>query len=178
LTGFGRYIPVLIVVVILAVFFKMMGGDRNPKEIKSVLIGKPVPVFSLPALTEDKPGISEADLKTGKPTLVNFFASWCVPCRAEHENLMRLAFEEGVPIIGIAYKNEAVKAQAFLDELGNPFAKAALDLNGRVSIDWGVTGVPETFLIDGAGIIRYRHWGPIVGDSLEKRLMPQLEKLQ
>jgi len=178
MTGFARYIPLLIVVAMLLVFLSMMGGDRNPKEIKSVLIGKPVPVFALPGLKAGEEGLSEADLKTSKPVLVNFFASWCVPCRAEHDNLMRLAFEKNIPIIGIAYKNAPEKARAFLDELGNPFARTALDRNGRAGIEWGISGVPETFLIDGEGIIRYRHWGPIVGNSLEKRLMPKLEELQ
>jgi len=109
--------------------------------------------------------------------LVNFFASWCVPCRAEHDNLMKLAGELKIPIIGIAYKDDPKRSLAFLDELGTPFTKTAQDRDGRVGIDWGVTGVPETFLIDGDGIIRYRHWGPIVGDSMEKRLLPQLREL-
>jgi len=176
--GYRRYIPLLIVVAIFALFLKMLGGDRNPKEIKSVLLDKPVPVFSLPALYEGKPSLTEADLKTGKPILVNFFASWCVPCRAEHDNLMRLAHDQGVPIIGIAYKDEPQRSIGFLEELGNPFVATVKDRDGRTAIDWGVTGVPETFLIDGDGILRYRHWGPIVGDSLEKRLLPQLKELQ
>jgi len=176
--GYRRFIPLLIVFAIFAVFFKMMGGDRNPKEIKSVLIDKPAPAFSLPALAEGGAAITEADLKTGKPILVNFFASWCVPCRAEHDNLMKLADELNIPIIGIAYKDDPKRSLAFLDELGTPFTKTAQDRDGRVGIDWGVTGVPETFLIDGDGIIRYRHWGPIVGDSMEKRLLPQLRDLE
>jgi len=178
MTGFARYIPILVVVGLLLVFLKMMGDGRNPKEIKSVLIDKPAPVFVLPALEEGGAGISNADLQTGKPMLVNFFASWCVPCRAEHENLMKLAYEKGIPIIGIAYKNDAAKAREFLDELGNPYAKTGLDRDGRTGIDWGVTGVPETFLIDGEGIVRYRHWGPIAGDTLEQRLVPKMEGLQ
>jgi len=175
---YQRFIPLFIVVLMFGVFFKMMDGTRNPKEIKSVLIGKPAPVFSLPALNEAEKAISEADLKTGKPILVNFFASWCVPCRAEHDNLMRIAFEKGVPIIGIAYKDKQERSQAFLTELGNPFTKTAADKDGRVAIDWGVTGVPETFLLDGDGTVRYRHWGPIVGDGYEARLLPELKELQ
>ena len=176
--GYRRFIPLLIMLAIFAVFLKMMGEDRNPNEIKSVLIDKPAPAFSLPALTEGGAAITEADLKTGKPILVNFFASWCVPCRAEHDNLMRIAFEEGVPIIGIAYKDKPAHSLAFLEELGNPFAQTAKDEDGRAAIDWGVTGVPETFLIDGDGVVRYRHWGPIVGDSFEARLLPKLQELQ
>jgi len=178
MTSFMRFIPLLIVASIFIVFLLMMGGERNPKEIKSVLIGKPAPAFSLPALMEGAAPVTEANLKTGKPILVNFFASWCAPCRAEHENLMFLAHEKGISIIGIAYKDTPAKSQAFLAELGTPFASVAQDLEGRVGIDWGITGVPETFLVDGDGIIRYRHWGPIVGDSLEKRLLPQLEEIQ
>lgn len=178
MSKYHRFIPLLIVLSIFALFFQMMGGDRDPKEIKSVRIDKPVPVFSLPALAKGKAPITDADLRTGKPILVNFFASWCVPCRAEHKSLMRLTQEHNISIIGIAYKNDPKEAQAFLDELGNPFAATAVDLNGRVAIDWGVSGVPETFLIDGDGIVRYRHWGPIVGDSLEKRLLPELRALR
>jgi len=178
MTDLRRFIPLLVVVAIFAVFLSMMGGNRNPKEIKSVLIGKPVPVFSLPALAAGDNPVTEADLKTGKPILVNFFASWCVPCRAEHANLMYLAEEKGLKIVGIAYKDEPERSLAFLENLGTPFVLTAQDREGRVAIDWGVTGVPETFLIDGDGTVRYRHWGPIVGDSLEKRLMPQLRELE
>lgn len=178
MTGFGRFIPLLVVVALVGLFLSMMGGDRNPQEIKSVLVGKPVPDFTLPALDGSGAPLSAADLKTGKPVLVNFFASWCVPCRAEHDNLMRLAHEVGLPVMGIAYKDDPVKSIRFLDELGNPFTKTASDLDGRVAIDWGVSGVPESFLIDGEGVVRYRHWGPIVGDSFKKRLLPKLEEIR
>ncbi len=173
-----RFVPLLVVAALVTLFLAMMLSDRNPNEIDSVLIGRPAPEFSLPSLAEGAAPLTTADLRTGEPVLVNFFASWCVPCRAEHENLMILAGQYRVPVIGIAYKNEADKARGFLTELGNPFSKTGLDLDGRVGIDWGVSGVPETFLIDGDGVIRYRHWGPLVGDSLEARLLPQLEALQ
>jgi len=173
-----RFVPLMVVTALVMLFLGMMLSDRNPNEIDSVLIGRPAPEFSLPSLAEGVAPLTSADLQTGKPVLVNFFASWCVPCRAEHENLMILAGQYRVPVIGIAYKNEADKARGFLTELGNPFSKTGLDLDGRVGIDWGVSGVPETFLIDGDGMIRYRHWGPIVGSSLEERLLPQLEALQ
>jgi len=172
-----RFIPLMVVIALVVLFVSMMGGDRNPQEIKSVLVGKEAPSFSLPALAGGPVPLTEVDLKTGKPLLVNFFASWCLPCRAEHENLMRIAKEVGVPIIGISYKDTPEKSLRFLDELGDPFLKTASDLDGRVAIDWGVTGVPESFLLDGNGIVRYRHWGPIVGDSLEKRLLPKLKEI-
>lgn len=173
-----RFVPLIVVSALSALFLTMMLSNRNPNEIDSVLVGRPAPVFSLVSLAEGAPALTDADLRTGAPVLVNFFASWCVPCRAEHENLMLLAGRYRVPVIGIAYKNEADKARGFLAELGNPFSKTGLDLDGRIGIDWGVSGVPETFLLDGNGVIRYRHWGPIVGDSLEKRLLPQLEALR
>lgn len=173
-----RFLPLAIVGVLVLLFLGMMMSDRNPREIDSVLIGRPVPAFSMPSLAEGEPALTNADLKTGEPVLVNFFASWCVPCRAEHENLMVLAGQYRVPVIGIAYKNRADRALGFLAELGNPFVKTGLDLDGRIGIDWGVSGVPETFLIDGDGVIRYRHWGPIVGDGLETRLLPELERVR
>lgn len=173
-----RFIPLIIVTVLVSLFLGMMLSDRNPKELDSVRIGKSAPAFSLAPLAEGRANLTEADLKTGKPVLVNFFASWCLPCRAEHESLMTLAGEHGIQIIGIAYKDEPERSRAFLAELGNPFARTGIDQDGRVAIDWGVSGVPETFLVDGDGIVRYRHWGPIVGESLTSRLLPELERLQ
>ena len=173
-----RFIPLLIVVAIVAVFYQMMDGERNPREIKSVLIGNEAPAFTLPALFEGDEDLTEKVFGSGKPVVVNFFASWCVPCRAEHDNLMRLSSRDDILMIGIAYKDDPAKSRAFLDELGNPFDLTATDLNGRIAIDWGVTGVPETFLVSPEGAVTYRHWGPIVGDTLETRLMPKLEELQ
>ncbi|NVJ70586.1 MAG: DsbE family thiol:disulfide interchange protein [Alphaproteobacteria bacterium] len=174
-----RFVPLLFVLAMFGLFFVMMTTEgRNQKEIKSVLIGKPVPAFSIEGLEEGAPTLTDADLKTGEPVFVNFFASWCVPCRAEHESLMTLARTHGAKVIGIAYKDTPAKALGFLDELGNPFVKTGADSNGRVAIDWGVTGVPETFLVSGNGTIVYRHWGPIVGDGLEAKVLPALEALQ
>lgn len=174
-----RFIPLILVLGLFGLFFMLLTQeDRNPQEIKSVMIGRTVPQFAVPALTDGAPDVTEADLKTGKPKLVNFFASWCVPCRAEHESLMEIGNRYGIDIIGVAYKDDPAKSRAFLDELGNPYARMGVDRDGRLAIDWGVTGVPETFLIGGDGIITYRHWGPIVGDSFEQKLMPALEAVQ
>lgn len=173
-----RFIPLILFFIIIAVFSAMLlDKDRNPKELKSVLIGKPLPSFSLGGLYDHEKPLTNIDLKNDKKFLVNFFASWCVPCRAEHANLMELADEYGVTIIGIAYKDKPEASKEFLNSLGNPYAHTLVDLSGRAGIDFGVTGVPETFLVDKNGIIRYRHWGPIVGDSLDKRLLPKIAEV-
>lgn len=171
-----RFIPLIVVLGLVAVFFHMMTlEDRNPNEIKSVMIGKHVPEFQLPGLRQGEGELTNAYFTRDEPVLVNFFASWCVPCRAEHDNLMALAREYGVAIVGVAYKDRHTDALEFLDELGDPFARTVLDRNGRLAIDFGVTGVPETFVVDAKGIITYRHWGPVLGDGLEKAILPALE---
>ena len=165
-------IPVLVFVAVgvgLAV-----GLTRDPGTLPSALLDQPVPQFELPGLDGD--GLSSEDLQ-GRVALVNVFASWCVPCRVEHPVLMRLA-EEGVPIFGINYKDPPDKAQAWLAELGNPFEKIGADRNGRVGIEWGVYGVPETFVIDAEGRIRHRHVGPLQARDLERTLRPVLAELQ
>ena len=117
-------------------------------------------------------------LPEGQVVVVNFFASWCVPCRAEHASLMRLQREiDGALIIGVAYKDTSENALRFLSELGDPFDVRASDLNGRAGIDWGVTGVPETYIVSKDGTVTYRHFGPIVGDNLEMKIYPQLARL-
>ena len=144
----------------------------------SQLIGKRVPPFeALPPLADGAAGFGSAELTgTGKPILVNFFASWCVPCVVEAPTLMALA-EEHVPIWGIAYKDKAQAARAFLDRHGDPYARLAMDEPGRVAIDWGVYGVPETYLIDSSGVVRWRQAGPITPDVLETQLRPLLRSV-
>jgi cytochrome c biogenesis protein CcmG/thiol:disulfide interchange protein DsbE len=151
-----------------------VGLTRDPGTLPSALLDQPVPEFQLPGL-EGGDGLSSDDLK-GRVSLVNVFASWCVPCRVEHPVLMRLA-EEGVPIFGINYKDPADQAQAWLAELGDPFEKIGADRNGRVGIEWGVYGVPETFVVDAEGRIRHRHVGPIQARDLERALLPILAEL-
>jgi cytochrome c biogenesis protein CcmG/thiol:disulfide interchange protein DsbE len=151
-----------------------VGLTRDPGTLPSALLDQPVPTFELPAL-EGGEGFSSRDLK-GRVSLVNVFASWCVPCRVEHPVLMRLA-EEGVPIFGINYKDPPDQAQAWLAELGDPFEKIGADRNGRVGIEWGVYGVPETFVVDAEGRIRHRHVGPIQARDLERTLLPILAEL-
>jgi cytochrome c biogenesis protein CcmG/thiol:disulfide interchange protein DsbE len=171
-----RLLYLIPVVVFVAVGIGLaVGLTRDPGTLPSALLDRPVPEFELPGLNGGE-GLSSQDLQ-GRVALVNVFASWCVPCRVEHPVLMRLA-EEGVPIFGINYKDPADKAQAWLAELGDPFEKIGVDRNGRVGIEWGVYGVPETFVIDAQGRIRHRHVGPIQARDLKRTLLPILAELQ
>jgi cytochrome c biogenesis protein CcmG/thiol:disulfide interchange protein DsbE len=170
-----RFIPLIIVIGLAALFAYMLRDGRDPSEIKNVHVGEKAPQFSLTNIGNGN--INETLLNKGQPMLVNFFASWCVPCRAEHDSLMALANNHNVKILGIAYKDKAQDSLAFLEELGNPYSQFGADLDGSVGFEWGVTGVPETFLVDGNGNIRYHHYGPIVGDHLETKILPELRKL-
>lgn len=173
----------LIFILPLAVFvivgiFLAMGLTRDPHTLPSALIGKPAPDFKLPPLQgRDAQGFSRADLAGSGPVLVNVFASWCVPCRIEHPVLGRLA-EQGVTIHGINYKDRPEAATAWLQELGDPFKLVGADRDGRVGIEWGVYGVPETFVIDRQGRIAYRHVGPLQPRDVERTILPLLEKLK
>lgn len=157
-------------VVLLAI-----GLTRNPREVPSPLIGKPVPVFSLPPVLGRPLGLSDKDLK-GQVSVVNVFASWCIPCRQEHPLIQRLARE--VPVHGLNYKDRPEDAARWLDELGDPYTRTGADLDGRVAIDWGVYGVPETFLIDREGRIAYKQIGPITPQILEEKILPLLRRLK
>jgi cytochrome c biogenesis protein CcmG/thiol:disulfide interchange protein DsbE len=153
-----------------------VGLTRDPSTLPSALIDKPVPTFQLPPIAgRDGEGFSSADLE-GEVSLVNVFASWCVPCRVEHPLLVALA-EEGVPIYGINYKDPAHKASEWLAELGDPYRAIGADTQGRVAIDWGVYGVPETFVVDGEGRIRHRHVGPLQRRDVEETIRPLLAEL-
>ncbi len=165
----------LAVFLILGGYFAL-GLTRDPSKLPSMLIDKPAPTFSLPGLTEGEPGLSNADL-TGKVRLLNVFASWCAPCRVEHPLLMRLAREEGVTIHAINYKDKPEAAKAFLDQMGNPFTAIGADKDGRVAIDFGVYGVPETYVIDKDGRVRYRHVGPLMPFDLEEKILPMIREL-
>jgi cytochrome c biogenesis protein CcmG/thiol:disulfide interchange protein DsbE len=167
-------LPILVFVVVgigLAV-----GLTRDPSTLPSALIDRPVPTFQLPPIAGRRgQGLTDADL-SGRVSLVNVFASWCVPCRVEHPLLMRLA-EEGVPIYGIDYKDPADDAAAWLTEMGDPYRQIGADTNGRVGIDWGVYGVPETFVVDAAGRIRHRHVGPLRAKDVDETILPLLREL-
>ncbi|HUF87872.1 MAG TPA: DsbE family thiol:disulfide interchange protein [Thermohalobaculum sp.] len=170
-------VPVLGAAAVLAVFLLGLQREDGGRELPSALIGKPMPEFALPPLYAGEPGLSTADMKAPGVKLVNVWASWCVPCRAEHPMIERLA-EMGLTVHGLNYKDGAEGAKKFLAELGNPYARIGADRSGRVGIDWGVYGVPETFVIDGEGRIVYKHIGPIQGSDIDRKILPAVEKAQ
>jgi cytochrome c biogenesis protein CcmG/thiol:disulfide interchange protein DsbE len=147
-----------------------------PSELPSPLVGKTAPDIALPALDAEAQNFTRGELGQGKPVIVNFWASWCAPCRIEHSTLQALAARKGITLYGVDYKDDPKNARSFLSELGNPFSKIDQDREGRVSIDWGVTGVPETFVIDGKGVIRVHYAGPLNDAVLERLILPALGK--
>ena len=169
------YIP-LAAFLGMAVFLGI-GLTKDPREVPSPLIGKPVPQFRLPAVKGRILGLSNTDLK-GEVALVNVFASWCVACREEHPILIELGKTGVVPIHGLNYKDKPDDAKAWLDELGDPYTRTGADISGRVGIEWGVYGVPETFVVDRNGLIAYKQIGPITPKVLEQTLLPLIRKLQ
>lgn len=160
----------------IAIWFAI-GLTRDPARVPSALLDRPAPEFTLPALAgAGVAGLSASDLR-GKVALVNVFASWCVPCRVEHPILMRLGRENGLALYGISYKDKAEDSARFLRELGNPYAAIGHDEIGRVGIEWGVYGVPETFVIDRSGRIRHKHVGPISARDLQETILPLIAGL-
>jgi cytochrome c biogenesis protein CcmG, thiol:disulfide interchange protein DsbE len=156
-------LPVLVFAGLALLLWKGLSGD--PSALPSVLINKPVPVFALPAVEGlGVPGFADADLRKGKVTVVNIWASWCGPCRQEHPILMDLAKRHDIVLVGINNKDDPANAARFLGALGQPFAAVGADTTGRVTIDWGGYGVPETFVVDGQGMIRHKHVGPLTAE--------------
>ncbi|SDB06416.1 DsbE family thiol:disulfide interchange protein [Bauldia litoralis] len=169
-------LPLFVFVALAAVFLIRLETGGNPDAIPSALIGRPAPDFDLPPLEGiARPGLARADLEGGV-TVVNVFASWCGPCRIEHPQLMELAKDDRFQVVGINYKDQPSNARRFLTDLGNPYALIGVDPNGRAGIDWGLYGVPETFIVDAKGIIRYKHIGPIGVDTLSEVILPEIEK--
>jgi cytochrome c biogenesis protein CcmG/thiol:disulfide interchange protein DsbE len=165
----------------LAVFFVLLiflaiGLTLNPRDVPSPLKDKPAPAFTLPQLAAADKGFSPADMK-GKVWLFNVWASWCVSCRQEHPLLVSLAKEGSVPIVGLNYKDKTPDAKSWLAKYGDPYVISAVDLDGRVGIDYGVYGVPETYVIDKAGMIRMKHTGPITPESLKNQILPKIAEL-
>ena len=168
-------IPLAIFIVLVG--FLAIGLKLDPREVPSPLIGKPAPDFKLALLSDPAKQLSPADLR-GKVWLFNVWASWCASCRQEHEVLLDLAKQGSVPIYGMDYKDQPGDAQAVLNRYGNPYVETVVDLDGRAGIDYGVYGVPETYLIDRNGIIRYKHTGPLTREGLDKKILPLVKELQ
>jgi len=160
----------------LAVFLAVSLRTPPPAAMRSALIGKPAPATTLPPLDPGRPGLVPGALAAkDRVTIVNVFASWCIPCREEAPALAQLARARGVRLIGIAYKDKPEAARAFLAQYGNPFETVALDSDGRAGIDWGISGVPESFVIDSHGIVR-GHFGPLTQDGLVLDLLPAIAR--
>lgn len=170
------FLAPLVLFGIVAAYFAV-GLTKDPRQLPSALLDKPVPKFDLPELKDSKPGLADTDLQN-KIVLVNVFASWCVPCRAEHPLLMQMAKDGIVDIYGINWKDRKQDAIAWLDELGDPYGRIGHDYSGRAGIDWGVYGVPETYIIDKAGRIRYKQVGPMFTEKLQSEILPMIEKLK
>ena len=169
------FLPVVLFAGLALLFWKGLSGD--PSTLPSTLINKPVPAFQLAAVEGlNVPGLSDADLKAGKVTVVNIWASWCGPCRQEHPLLMELAKRQDIVLVGINNKDDAANAARFLGALGQPFAAIGADKTGRTTIDWGGYGVPETFIVDGKGIIRHKHVGPLSPEVLASSLDAEIKK--
>lgn len=166
-------LPIVIVAALVAAFWAGLDPNRDPSALPSALVGKPAPVVDLPGLADGAPRLKLDGFK-GQLVAINFFASWCLPCRAEHPLLKQLTAEFGVPVIGIAWKDKPAASRAFLDELGDPFVTTGADETGRTGIDFGITGVPETFLVDHDGVVRYRFAGPMTPDGLRNTLAPAI----
>jgi len=173
----GYALPVLLFLAIALLFAMPFALRLDSHVLPSALIDQPAPEFALPPI-EGRPqtlGLSTADL-SGKPSVVNVFASWCVPCLAEHPIISRMA-EDGFTVYGIDHRDQPEDIRAWLDRNGNPYARIGADRDARVSIDWGVTGVPETFLLDRNGRIRHKIVGPMTPDIYAEEVLPRLREL-
>jgi cytochrome c biogenesis protein CcmG, thiol:disulfide interchange protein DsbE len=172
------FLPIVAFVALTGLFFlRLYAGDASL--LPSALIGRPVPQFNLPPLAGlQTPGLSDADLRQGRVSLLNVFASWCVPCHAEHPVLMEIArdpqLRDRVALVGLAYKDEPENTRRFLGQGGNPFERIGVDASGRTGIDFGVYGVPETYVIKPDGTIAYRFVGPLSEESFRQVLLPQI----
>ena len=160
-------LPSIFFFFFLIIFFYLLIIDRNPSELPSTLLDKNVPKFETESLLKDEKFISSKEFGN-EILLVNFFATWCKPCRDEHIYIKRFSNEKEIKVIGINYKDNPKKAIQWLNELGNPYTDVAVDKSGRIAIDWGVYGIPETFIVNSKGIIKYRHVGPVTKKIYKK----------
>jgi cytochrome c biogenesis protein CcmG/thiol:disulfide interchange protein DsbE len=171
-----RYVVPLAVFLLLVGFFAV-GLMRDPREVPSPFIGKPAPAFRLAQLHQPEKVFTPEEMK-GKVWLLNVWASWCVSCRVEHPVLVDMSKKNLVPIVGLNYKDKREDGMQWLTKFGDPYSLSAFDVDGRVGIDYGVYGVPETFVIDKQGVIRYKQIGPITPEALDKVLLPLIRKLE
>ena len=171
----GRYVALGLFLILL--IFLGYGLTLNPREVPSPLIGKPAPAFRLPTVADPAKSMGTDDF-AGKVTLLNVWASWCVSCRQEHPLLVELARKGSVQVYGLNYKDTRQDARRWLASFGDPYVASAFDEDGRVGIEWGVYGVPETFVIDRKGVIRHKLTGPVTPENWEKTLQPLIQRLQ
>ncbi|HWA30871.1 MAG TPA: DsbE family thiol:disulfide interchange protein [Rhizomicrobium sp.] len=173
-------VPVLVFIGIAIFFFEGLRERASvaPDVLPSMLVGRPAPTIVLPALDAQAQAFTPADLRSGHVSIVNVFASWCVPCREEAPALHALSQLKGVALYGMVQKDTPAKARAFLVDVGNPYQRIDLDADGRAGIEWGVYGVPETFIVDGHGIVRLRYAGPLTADALSSTILPAIESAQ
>ena len=169
-------IPSLLFLLILVTFFYLLIIERNPSEIPSNLLNKNVPNFEVESLLKKERFISSKEFGN-EIMLVNFFATWCLPCRDEHIYIKRFSDEKGIRVIGINYKDNPKKAIQWLKDMGNPYSNVPIDKYGRIAIDWGVYGIPETFIINSKGIIKYRHVGPVT-KKIYKKINLLIEEIE
>lgn len=171
-----RYLIPLGIFIVL-VGFLAAGLQLNPREVPSPLIDKPAPPFTLPQLADPQRQLSQKDL-LGQVWVLNVWASWCVSCREEHPVLVDLSKAKVVPLYGLNYKDKRNEALAWLKQFGDPYAQSIMDTDGRIGIDYGVYGVPETYVIDKQGVIRYKRIGPVTREVLDAKILPLVRKLQ
>ncbi|MEZ5871385.1 MAG: DsbE family thiol:disulfide interchange protein [Nitratireductor sp.] len=176
-------LPLLIFLALAGIFLKQLYTGGSGHDIPSALIGKPVPEFSLLPLEglldgegRQVPGFDTASFK-GKVTVVNVWASWCAPCRLEHPLILALRENQDIRLVGLNYKDQTANALRFLGQLGNPFDAVGIDPRGSAAIDWGVYGVPETFIVNRDGLISYKHVGPLTPENLGTKFLPELKKV-
>jgi cytochrome c biogenesis protein CcmG/thiol:disulfide interchange protein DsbE len=164
-------------IFVVLVLFLGFGLTRNPREVPSPLIGKPAPAFTLPLLHEPEKSFSQKDV-AGQVWILNVWASWCAPCREEHPLWVELAKNKTVPIYGLNYKDKRPDSIAWLQRYGDPYVLSVSDIQGRIGIDYGVYGVPETYVIDKQGVIRFKHIGPVRPEVLQQKILPLVAQLE
>jgi cytochrome c biogenesis protein CcmG, thiol:disulfide interchange protein DsbE len=169
------FLPILFFLALAAIFASQLLSGKDGSVLPSVLVGKPAPPTDLPALDRQFPGINSTNF-LGRVTVLNVFASWCVPCREEHPFLLELTKDQRFTLAGFNYKDTSANAMEFILKLGNPYDEIGADLSGRAGIDWGVYGVPETYIISRNGIITHKHVGPLDAQVIEQELLPIIEK--